>query len=91
MRIMLFALLFDALGISFVHVYLLPFVTILATIAILCIEFKSVIENSQRKKTHAAEVPEVVRKIIKAVTAEQATKILEQITAITAAGNENTD
>lgn len=79
MRIMLFALLFDALGISFVHSYILPFVTIIATIAVLCIEGKSVIENSRRKKAHAAEVPEVVKKIVQAATIKQAHNVLEQI------------
>lgn len=79
MRIMLFALLFDVLGISFVHSYLLPFVTIIATIAVLIIEGKSVIENSRRKKAHAAEIPEVVKKIVQAGTIEQAHNVLKQI------------
>lgn len=90
-RILIFAVMFDALGICFVHIYMLPFATMVCTIAVMLIEGKSVIENSRRKKAHAAEIPEVVKKIIKAVTAEQATKILEQITTLTAAGNENTD
>ena len=89
MRIMLFALLFDMLGISFLHFYILPFVTILCTISVLIIEGKSVIENSRRKKAHAAEIPDIVKKIIQAATKEQASKIVEQITNITT--NENTD
>lgn len=90
-RILIFAIMFDALGICFVHIYMLPFATMVCTIAVMLIEGKSVIENSRRKKAHAAEIPEVVKKIIKAVTAEQANKILEQITSITTAGNENTN
>lgn len=89
MRIMLFALLFDMMGISFLHFYILPFVTILCTISVLIIEGKSVIENSRRKKAHAAEIPDIVKKIIQAATKEQASKIVEQITNITT--NENTD
>lgn len=89
MRIMLFALLFDALGICFLHFYILPFVTLICTLAILIIEGKSVIENSRRKKAHAAEIPETVKKIMQAVTKEQASKILEQITSIVS--NENTN
>ena len=79
MRVLLFALLFDAMGICFVHMYILPFLTILCTIAILAIEFKSVIENSRRKKTHAAEIPDMVRKLVQAASAEKVQKILKQL------------
>lgn len=89
MRIMLFALMFDAMGICFVHIYVLPFVTILCTIAILIIEGKSVIENSRRKKAHAADIPETVKQIIQAVTAEQATTLLNTITSLTHKKNED--
>lgn len=82
-RILIFAIMFDALGICFVHSYILPFATIVGTIAVMVIEGKSVIENSKRKKAHAAEIPEVVKKIVQAVTAKQATELLEQITSLT--------
>lgn len=81
-RVLLFALMFDALGICFVHPYALPFATMAGTIAVLIIEAKSVIENARRKKSHAAEIPEVVRDIIHAVTAKQAAQILTDLTAI---------
>ena len=83
MQVMLFALLFDALGICFLHFYILPFATIFCTIAVLIIEGKSVIENNRRKKANAAEIPDEIRKIIKAATAKQAKEILEQLTLIT--------
>lgn len=82
-RVMLFAVMFDALGLCFVHFYSLPFITMISTMAIMLIEGKSVIENSRRKKAHAAEVPEVVKKIIKAVTTKQATELLEQLDLLT--------
>lgn len=82
-RIMLFAVMFDALGVCFIHFYSLPFVTIIATLAIMIIEGKSVVENSRRKKAHAAEIPEVVKRIIKAVTTKQATELLEQLEVLT--------
>lgn len=78
-QVLLFALLFDALGICFLHFYILPFATILCTVAILIIECKSVLENSARKKAHAADIPKIVKQIIQAATAEQATKILDQL------------
>lgn len=77
-QVLLFVLLFDALGTCFLHFYILPFATILVTVAILCIEGRSVIENNRRKKAHAADIPDIVRKIVQAGTAEQAAKILEQ-------------
>lgn len=78
-RVMIFAVMFDALGICFVHSYILPFATIIGTIAIMFIEGKSVIENSKRKKAHAAEIPEVVKKLVQAATVEKVTKILDQM------------
>ena len=79
MRVLLFALLFDAMGICFVHMYILPFLTILCTIAILAIECKSVLENSKRKKAHAADIPEMVRKLVQAASAEKVQNILNQL------------
>lgn len=82
-RLMLFALMFDILG-SLLSFYIVPFATILCTIAVIYIEGKSVVENSRRKKAHAADVPDVVKKIVQAVTAEQGHEILNEITKITA-------
>lgn len=79
MRVLLFALLFDAMGICFVHMYILPFLTILCTIAILAIECKSVIENSRRKKTHAADIPDIIKKLVQAASADKVQSILNQI------------
>lgn len=82
-RLMLFALMFDILG-SLLSFYIVPFATILCTIAVIYIEGKSVVENSKRKKAHAADVPDIVKKIVQAATAEQGRKILNEITKITA-------
>ena len=40
---------------------------------------KSVVENSKRKKAHAAEVPDIVKQIVRATTAEQGHEILDKI------------
>ena len=77
-RVLIFAMMFDILG-AFLSFYVLPFVTILCTIAIICIEGKSVIENSGRKKAHAAEVPDMVKQIVEAATSEQGTEVLKRI------------
>lgn len=82
-RLMLFALMFDILG-SLLAFYIAPFATILCTIAIMYIEGKSVVENSKRKRAHAADVPDIVKRIVQAVTAEQGHEILKEISNITA-------
>ena len=78
-RLMLFALMFDILG-SLLSFYIVPFATILCTIAVIYIEGKSVVENSKRKKAHAADVPDKVKKIVQAVSQKDAEIILEQLT-----------
>lgn len=80
-RLMLFALMFDILG-SLLSFYVVPFATILCTIAVIYIEGKSVIENSRRKKAHAASVPDIIKKIVQATTVEQGHEIFDEITKI---------
>lgn len=82
-RLMLFALMFDILG-SLLSFYIAPFATILCTIAIIYIEGKSVVENSKRKKAHAAEVPNIVKQIVQATTTEQGHEILSNISKLLA-------
>lgn len=80
-RVLMFAFMVDALG-SLLSFYILPFATMLCALAILCIEGKSVLENSKRRKAHAADVPDIVKKIVQAATAEQGHEILNEITKI---------
>lgn len=82
-RLMLFALMFDILG-SLLSFYIIPFATILCAVAVICIEGKSVVENSKRKKAHAAEVPDIVKQIVQATTAEQGHEILDKISQLLA-------
>lgn len=82
-KIMLFALMFDILG-SLLSFYIVPFATILCTIAIIYIEGKSVVENSKRKKANAGKVPHIIEQIIQATTAEQSADILKKISQLLA-------
>ena len=82
-RLMLFTLMFDILG-SLLSFYIVPFATILCTVAIIYIEGKSVVENSKRKKAHAAEVPNIVKQIVQATTTEQGHEILSNISKLLA-------
>ena len=77
-RLMLFALMFDTLG-SLLSFYKIPVATILCTIAIIYIEGKSVVENSKRKKAHAADVPEVVKQMAQADNVEKILELLKKI------------
>ena len=77
-RVLIFAFLFDLIG-SLFFFYKLPFATILGSVAVIAIEGASVLENSRRKKSHAADVPEMVKKIVQCSTTENGKKILEQI------------
>lgn len=89
-RLMLFALMFDILG-SLLSFYIVPFATILCTIAVIYIEGKSVVENSKRKKAHAADVPDIVKKIVQAATTEQGHEILNEITKIIALNDKDNE
>lgn len=78
-RVLIFALLFDLIGSLFTF-YKLPFASLLGSISVIAIECASVIENSRRKKSHAAEVPEIIKKIIQCATTKDGEKILAEIT-----------
>lgn len=80
-RVLMFALMTDVLG-SLLSFYVLPFATMLCALAALCIEGRSVLENSKRRKAHAADVPDIVKQIIQATTAEQGHEILDKISQL---------
>ena len=77
-RVLMFLLLFDLIG-SLFDFYKLPFATILGSIATIAIELKSVIENSRRKKSHAGDMPEIIKEIIQCTTADKSKKILDKL------------
>lgn len=89
-RVLMFAFMVDALG-SLLSFYILPFATMLCALAILCIEGKSVLENSKRRKAHAGDVPDIVKKIVQAATAEQGHEILNEITKIIALNDKDNE
>lgn len=77
-RVLLFTLMFDAMGMLLVF-YSLPFATMVCTASILAIEGKSMIEHSARKKSSAADIPEMVRQIIKAANTRDAQNIIDML------------
>lgn len=82
-RVLLFALMFDILG-AFLSFYYLPFLTMLCTLAIIIIEARSVIENSNRRRSHAGKIVDVAAEIVEADTLEKAQKVISTIAALSA-------
>ena len=78
LRIVYFFLLIDILGVVFAW-YNLPYCAILATLGVLLIEGRSVIENSKKKQSAAGRVVDAVQEIIACVDSEKAQKIIEMI------------
>lgn len=78
LRVMMFAALIDTLGLFFPW-YVLPYFLIVCTLGVLLIEGRSVIENSRKKKSHAADILDAVEDIIKAATQQDAERIIERL------------
>lgn len=77
-RVLIFALLFDLIGSLFTF-YRVPIASILGSISVIAIECSSVIENSRRKKSHSAEIPDMVKKIVQCATTKDGERILNEI------------
>lgn len=77
-KVQAFGLMVDAFGSLF---YACPIASMLVGLGILIIEARSVIENLREKKASAAELPNILAKIITAKNKEQAMRILESIKA----------
>ena len=78
LRIVYFFLLIDILGAVFAW-YNLPYCAILATLGVLLIEGRSVLENSKKKQSAAGRVVDAVQEIIACVDSDKAQKIIEMI------------
>lgn len=80
--IIFFAVLIDILGLFFPW-YGIPYAVIIATLAVLVIEGRSMLENLTKAKSHAARVDDVVldilQEIIDCKSAKNASKIIEKI------------
>lgn len=77
-RLLFFGVIIDVLGLAFVW-YNLPYCAVIVAVGVVLIEAKSVLENYQKMKSAARDVPAVVKQIIDAVTDKDAEKIIELI------------
>lgn len=78
LRIVMFGCLIDILGLFFPW-YDIPYACALVTFGVILIEGKSVIENLKKKRSSAAEVLDMVRKIIECVDEKDARKLIALI------------
>lgn len=77
-RLLFFGVIIDVLGLAFVW-YNLPYCAVIVAVGVVLIEAKSVLENYQKMKSAARNMPDVVRQIIDAVTDKDANKVIELI------------
>lgn len=78
LRIIVFGVLIDVLGLCFTW-YTIPYCAVFVTLGILLIEGKSVIENYRKRKSSAADVVDMLQRIIECSDNETANKILDAI------------
>ena len=77
-RVLLFGVMIDVLGLAFPW-YDTPYCALLITVGVVLIEAKSVLENYKKSKSAAKELPNVLARIVDAVTPEDAEKIIDLI------------
>lgn len=78
LRIIMFAVLIDILGLFFPW-YAIPYACIVGTLGIILIEGQSVIENFRKKRSHAADIVDMVVKIIDCADEKDAKKLISKI------------
>lgn len=71
-------ILFDLIG-MLLPCYSLPFATMLGSLSVIVIEFLSVVENSRKKKSKAADVPDIAKEIVQCNSVDKAIKLYDKI------------
>lgn len=87
-RVLAMLLLVDIIGNIFPW-YSFPFASVLGTVAVIAIEFRSVIENLRAKHSAAAGIPDMISRIIHCKDAVRAAELLREVKEITDTGNED--
>jgi hypothetical protein len=77
-RLLAFGLIIDFIA-SMLPFYTIPYASMLSSVACILIELKSVIENSRAKKSAAAQLPEVIMKIISCKNSKEAIELIKKI------------
>lgn len=82
-RVLAMLLLVDIIGNIFPW-YSFPFASVLGTVAVIAIEFRSVIENLREKHSAAAQIPDMIGRIIRCKDPARAAELLQEIKKIAA-------
>ncbi len=82
-RVLAMLLLVDIIGNIFPW-YSFPFASVLGTVAVIAIEFRSVIENLQEKHSAAAQIPDMIGRIIRCKDPARAAELLQEVKKIAA-------
>ena len=77
-RFLIIGFFIDCIGIIF-EFYRFPFVTILFGVGLIAVEIKSMFEHARRRKSHTAELPNLIKQIIECAHEHDAEKILEEL------------
>ena len=79
LRLVLYVLMIDVLGIMVFPFYSIPFFVVLLTLGILLREGWSMKENYELKQSNAVEAIDMAAEIVKCITKEEAEKLIKAI------------
>lgn len=80
-RFIIIGFLIDCIGCIF-DFYLIPFVAVLFGTGLILIEIKSMFEHARRRKSHTADMPQIIRRIMGATNEKDAHAIFDEISKI---------
>lgn len=79
-RFCMIGFLVDCMGCLF-EFYKLPFMALVFGVGLIGVEVKSMFEHAQRRKSGGAELPDLIKEIVKCAHEKDAQKIIEYLTA----------
>lgn len=80
-RFLVIGFLVDCLGFFF-GFYFMPFAVVAFGVGLLIVEARSMFEHARRRKSHTAELPNLLAEIINASTKKDAQQVVEQLKQI---------
>ena len=75
-RFIVIGFLVDCLGLFF-GFYLMPFVVLLFGLGLISVEAKSMFEHARRRKSHATDLPDIIKSIVACAHEKKARQIIE--------------
>lgn len=78
-RFVLIGFLVDCLGMLF-SFYALPFTALVFGAGLIAVEVKSMFEHAARRRSHTAQLPDLISRIVRCVHEKDARKLVEELT-----------